>query len=92
MVFVPVLVVGGVFALLVVLSTVAAKQRSCRCLLPMGSAVGILLALGEVFIGIAAWAKPATVDGAHPGDHSFRGDIPVADCHVCDGWVDVQNG
>jgi hypothetical protein len=63
-VYVPVLVVGLVFALLVLLSTIAAKQRSCRCLLPMGSAIGIFLALGEVFLGIAAWAKPATVDGA----------------------------
>jgi hypothetical protein len=61
-VYVPILVVAGVFALLVVLSTVAAKQRSCRCLLPMGSAVGIILALGEVFLGIAAWAKPKAVD------------------------------
>lgn len=61
-VFVPILVVAGVFAMLVLVSTIAAKQRSCRCLLPIGSAIGIVLALGEVFLGIAAWAKPAAVD------------------------------
>jgi hypothetical protein len=61
-VFVPILVIAGVFALLVLLSTIAAKQRICRCLLPMGSAIGIVLALGEVFLGIAAWAKPARID------------------------------
>ncbi len=61
-VFVPILVIAGVFALLVAVSTIAAKQRTCRCLLPMGSAIGIVLALGEIFLGIAAWAKPARID------------------------------
>ena len=60
-VYVPILAIAGLFALLVAISSIAAKERCCRCCLPVGSGIGMILALGEVFLGIAAWAKPATV-------------------------------
>ena len=56
-----ILAIAGLFALLVAISSIAAKERCCRCCLPVGSGIGMILALGEVFLGIAAWAKPATV-------------------------------